>query len=191
MSRPRTPIVSVVGDSSLPGSDPRLRLAEEVGQAIVDAGYLLMTGGLGGVMESACRGARRSLRWHAGCIIAVLPGTDPREACELADIVLPTGLDAGRNLVLAQADAVVAIGGGAGTLAEMALAWAMYRLVIALRTDGWSGELADRRIDERVRYADIDDDRVYGASDAGEVVELLGRLLPRYARRHHGIRRPG
>ncbi|MGQ0615083.1 MAG: acyl-CoA synthetase [Planctomycetaceae bacterium] len=184
-----TPLVAVLGSARLLEGDPRAALAERVGRALVNAGYRLLTGGLGGVMERASVGARSSERYREGMTVAVLPGTDPAEAHDAADIVLPTGLDVGRNILLAHADAVVAIGGGAGTLGEIALAWAMFRLVIALRVEGWSGELADRRIDDRVRYKDISGDRVYGAGDEREVVALLSEWLPRYTRRHHGVRR--
>jgi SLOG cluster4 family len=97
-------------------------------------------------------------------------------------------LDHLRNSLLAQADAVVAIGGGAGTLTEIGLAWIYRRLIVALRVDGWSGELADRRIDERIRYANIADDRVFGASDAVEAADIVTARIGAYVCRHTGIR---
>lgn len=185
----RVPLIAVVGSGSLPDGDLRRELAERIGRMIVDEGYRLLTGGLGGVMEAAARGARAAESYREGAIVAVLPGTDPAEGGDLADIVLPSGLDVGRNLLLAHADAIVAVGGGAGTLTEIALAWAMFRLIIALRVDGWSGELADRRIDDRIRYADIPDDAVRGADDENAVAQLLRLWMPRYTRRHHGVAR--
>ncbi|MCK6479110.1 MAG: TIGR00725 family protein [Planctomycetes bacterium] len=182
-------VVSVVGDSSLEPGDPRMAAAERVGELLADHGYRVMTGGLGGAMEAACRGARRSAAWTPGTTIGVLPGTDPAEANEFVDVVLPTGLDHGRNVIVAQADAVVAIGGGAGSLSEVALAWAHKRLVLAMRCDGWSGRLADAPVDGRRRYPAIEDDRVYGFQSPDEVPELLSRLLPLYDGHHRGIRR--
>jgi len=185
----RVPLIAVIGSGSLPDGDFRRALAERIGRTIVDEGYRLLTGGLGGVMEAAAQGARASTSYREGAVVAVLPGTAPAEAGDLADIVLPSGLDVVRNLLMAHADAVVAVGGGAGTLTEIALAWAMFRLIIALRVDGWSGELADRRIDDRVRYPDIPDDVVRGAADEVEVSQLLRQWMPHYTRRHHGIAR--
>ena len=178
-----------MGDGRLDAGDPRAALAESIGRALADAGYGIITGGLGGVMECAARGARSSPAHRPGTIVGVIPGMDPDVASDEMDLVLPTGLDVGRNILMAHADAMVAVGGGAGTLSEMAIAWAKFRLVIGMRVKGWSGELAGRRIDATERYPDIEDDRVYGASTAEEVVALLAEHLPRYRRRHTGIRR--
>ena len=110
----------------------------------------------------------------------------------LLDIALATGLDQARNFIVANSDAVIAIGGGAGTLSEMAAAWQLQRLLIAFRVQGWSGRLADTRIDERVRYPDIAEDRAHGVDTPQEAIELLRRWLPKYHLRHGGIpkRRP-
>jgi uncharacterized protein (TIGR00725 family) len=183
-----SPIVAVVGDSRVEAGDERDRFAETIGRLIVDQGWRVQTGGLGGVMESACRGARGSARWAPGSTIGILPGWDPADANPYVDVAIPTGGDHGRNLVVVQADAVVAIGGGAGTLSEIALAWMYFRLVIAKRGEGWAGRLADQRVDERVRYADVPDDRVYGVDTPDEAIAMIDRLMPAYGRRHHGVR---
>ena len=116
-----------------------------------------------------------------------LPGFDPGDGNLYADIVVPTGLHHVRNALVAQSDAVIAVGGGAGPLAEIAFAWMYFRLIVALRVDGWSGRLADRHIDARVRYADLPDDRAYGADDAASAVGLTIQVVERYDRRHRGI----
>jgi uncharacterized protein (TIGR00725 family) len=112
------PYVAVVG----PGRDvdeAELAVAEEAGAAIADAGATLVCGGLGGVMEAACRGARS----RGGLTVGLLPGTDREDANGWVVLALPTGLGEGRNaLIVRAADAVVAIGGGWGTLSEIALA---------------------------------------------------------------------
>jgi uncharacterized protein (TIGR00725 family) len=117
MPRP-VPYVAVVG----PGRDvdvAELAAAEEAGAAIADAGATLVCGGLGGVMEAACRGARS----RGGLTVGLLPGTDREDANGWVVLALPTGLGEGRNaLIVRAADAVVAIGGGWGTLSEIALA---------------------------------------------------------------------
>ena len=172
--------IAVVGDARIRHGDRQERLAFEIGRGVVDAGYHLVTGGLGGVMEAAHRGARSSKRWHHSAGIGLLPGSDPAEANPYVDIAIPTGLGFGRNLLVAQCRAVIAIGGGAGTLSEMAFAWSLRRLLIALCCGGWSERLADQKIDDRQRYTDIPEDRVYGASTSEQALQLLQFWLPRY-----------
>ncbi len=186
--RLRRVCVAVIGDARVERSDRRWTLAMGVGAGLVDRGYCVLTGGLGGVMEAACLGARQSTSWCAGTTIGLLPGTDPGRANPYVDIPLATGLDHGRNQIVAQASAVIAIGGGAGTLSELAFAWIHRRLIIGLRCGGWSERLADERIDERIRYREIPDDRVYGADTAEEALVLLDRNLERYSGRHREIR---
>jgi uncharacterized protein (TIGR00725 family) len=188
-SESRRRVIAVVGDAVVSAGSPKDVLAEEIGRALVDAGYRVMTGGLGGVMESACRGAKSSSRYAQGDTIGVLPGHDPSEANAHVDIVIPSGLDHVRNSVVAHADAIIAIGGGAGTMSEICLAWIYKRLVIGLRIDGWSGRMADQRVDQRVRYPNEPDDRVFGADSASDVVRLLTERLDRYSGNYQGVRR--
>ena len=100
-------------------AEAELAAAEEVGAAVAAAGCGLVCGGLGGVMEAACRGARS----RGGLTVGILPGLDREEANGWVVVALPTGLGEARNaLVMRAADAVVAVGGGWGTLSEIALA---------------------------------------------------------------------
>src|ERR687885_1958302 len=108
-----------------------LEAAEEAGAAVAEAGCGLVCGGLGGVMEAACRGARS----RGGLTVGFLPGLDRDDANGWVIAALPTGLGEGRNvLVVRAADAVVAIGGGWGTLSEIALALKAGRPVVGVRT---------------------------------------------------------
>jgi uncharacterized protein (TIGR00725 family) len=109
--------IAVVGPGS--ASVGQLETAEEAGAAIAEARAGLVCGGLGGVMEAACRGARS----RGGLTLGLLPGTDREAANGWVVVAVPTGLGEARNaLVVRAADAVVAIGGGWGTLSEIALA---------------------------------------------------------------------
>lgn len=128
-------------------------------------------------MAAASEGAREAAGWRPGTIIGVLPGDSPDEANPWVEIALPTGLGHGRNAVVARADAVIAVGGGAGTLSEMAFAWLHDRLIIGLRCGGWSERLAGERLDERVRWPGIPDDCVWSAGDSAEALALLERWL--------------
>ncbi len=108
-------------------------MAEEVGAEIAGAGAVLVCGGLGGVMAAACRGAKAG----GGLTVGLLPGDDRAAANAWVDLVVATGLGEGRNLLIVRmADAVVAIGGGYGTLSEIALARKIGRPVVGLNT--WS-----------------------------------------------------
>jgi uncharacterized protein (TIGR00725 family) len=100
-------------------SAEELEAAEEVGRLLAEGGAILVCGGLGGVMEAACRGARSA----GGLTLGILPGRDRREANRYVEVAVATGLGEARNaLVVRSADAVVAVGGAYGTLSEIALA---------------------------------------------------------------------
>jgi uncharacterized protein (TIGR00725 family) len=112
------PCIAVVG-AGRDADERDLAAAEEAGAAIATSGASLVCGGLGGVMEAACRGARS----RGGLTIGLLPGDDREDANGWVVLALPTGLGEARNaLIVRAADAVVAIGGGWGTLSEIALA---------------------------------------------------------------------
>ena len=179
--------VAVIGNARIESDSTQEKLAFEIGKRVIDGGYRLMTGGLGGVMEAACRGGRQSFNWADGSIIGVLPGSDPGDANPYVDIAIPSSLDHGRNILVAQADAVVAVGGGAGTLSEMALAWAHKRLIIGVRCGGWSERLAGQPIDNRRRYKSIPNDMVYPADTPDEAFRLLDKLISLYTGTHKGI----
>ncbi len=103
--------------------------AEEVGRLLAQRGCAVVTGGLGEVMAAAHRGAREA----GGATIAILPGEDRSAANPWAEHVVVTGIGHARNLaVAASGDAVIAIGGSYGTIAEMALALRLGRPVVAL-----------------------------------------------------------
>lgn len=176
----RAPVIAVIGNAGLPQDDPRCVFAFELGRALVDAGYVIVSGGRDGVMQAVCRGAHAAAAYRPGVTVGVLPSSDPREANEWVDVPICTGLGLARNVVCAHGEAVVAIGGGAGTLSELALAWQFGRLLIAARLDGWSGKVADTRLDDRLRYPELADDRVFGASTPDEVVDLLRDRLRSY-----------
>ena len=103
--------------------------AEEVGRLLAERGCTVVTGGLDEVMSAAHRGAKAV----GGVTIAILPGESRRAANPWADHVIVTGIGHARNLaVAASGDAVIAIGGSYGTIAEMALALRLGRRVVAL-----------------------------------------------------------
>jgi uncharacterized protein (TIGR00725 family) len=125
--------VAVVGPGEATAEE--LLAAEAVGRELAGRGAVVVCGGLGGAMEAACRGAREA----GGTTVGILPGSDRAAANRYVDIAIPTGLGEGRNvLVVRAADALVAVGGGYGTLSEIALALKAGKRVVGL--DSWSIE---------------------------------------------------
>ena len=139
--------IAVVGPGE--ASAGELVVAEEAGALIALAGAGLVCGGLGGVMEAACRGARS----RGGLTLGLLPGLDRDAANGWVVVAVPTGLGEARNaLVVRAADAVVAIGGGWGTLSEIALA--LKTGVPVVGVDTWEPAIGGSPADGIVRAAD-------------------------------------
>lgn len=121
--------IAIIGGSEFDEED--CRAAEEVGSNLAQSGALLLCGGLAGVMEAACRGAKQ----HGGTTIGFLPGNRRGDENDFVDIALPTGLGEMRNMVIVHAaDAVIAIGGEFGTLSEVAFALRVGKPVVGLGT---------------------------------------------------------
>lgn len=155
--------VAVIGERDPRGPDASrlLEWAEEIGQLLARGGATVVTGGLGGVMRAASRGAASV----GGLTIGLLPGADPSEANEYVRIPIATGLGVVRNLVVVTAgDAVVAVGGRHGTLSEIGLALRMGRHVVTLAS--WRVEPEQR----------VGGPRVHRARDPREAAELALRL---------------
>src|ERR687892_1576500 len=107
--------ISVIGSSE--GSPEILRDAEAVGRGIAEGGAVLVCGGLTGVMEAASKGAAEA----GGTVVAVLPTLSPADANPYVSYAIATGTGHARNLsVVASGEAVIAVGGGGGTLSEIA-----------------------------------------------------------------------
>jgi uncharacterized protein (TIGR00725 family) len=160
-------IISVIGGSD--SDDAVLELAEEIGEEIAQRGVALACGGLGGVMEAACRGAKK----HNGLTIGILPTDIKEHANKYVDVVMPTGLGYARNFLVAKTgDAVIALDGSAGTLSEIAIAWFSERPIVAMaQSGGWSQKLAGTQIDGRRA------DKVYSAKTPREAVDLIFKAL--------------
>ena len=121
--------IAVIGGSR-PGR-PAVEAALEVGRLIARAGAVVVCGGLGGVMEAACRGARE----EGGLAIGILPGGSPADANPWVDVAVATGLGYTRNaLVVMNADAVIAVDGEYGTLSEIAYGKIHGKTVVGLGT---------------------------------------------------------
>jgi uncharacterized protein (TIGR00725 family) len=119
--------IAVIGNAeTTPGE---YDAAYTTGRIIAGSGAVLVCGGLGGVMEAACKGAREA----GGTTVGILPGTDGGNP--YLDITIRTSLGHARNVLVVQsADAVIAVGGGYGTLSEIAVALKTGRPVFGIHT---------------------------------------------------------
>ena len=154
MSGGRARMVAAVGGAEC--SPQEGALAETVGKELASRGVAVVCGGRGGVMEAACRGAREA----GGLTVGILPGVSGAEGNPHLSVAIPTGLGHARNsLVVLAGEAVIAIGGGPGTLSEIGIALKLGRRVIGLST--WEAVRPDGKQAEILR-----------AKTAGEAVDL-------------------
>jgi uncharacterized protein (TIGR00725 family) len=131
--------------------------AERVGASLAEANFGIVCGGLGGVMEAACRGAKGAGGWTVG----ILPGARASDANGWVDIAIPTGLGEARNAIVVRAAAgVIAVGGEYGTLAEIAFALKFRLPVVGL--DTW-----------QLQRRGADDAGILRATDPVMAVKLL------------------
>jgi uncharacterized protein (TIGR00725 family) len=121
--------IGVIGGSDC--SNDVYKLAQEVGERIAKAGAVLVCGGLGGVMEAACKGAKKA----GGTTIGILPGIDKSQANSYIDFPIVTGLEEGRNLlVIRNSDVIIALPGEYGTLSEIAFCLKLGKPIVGLST---------------------------------------------------------
>jgi len=122
-------IISVIGAGTC--NNETYSIAEEIGKLIAQKGAILVTGGLGGVMEAASKGAIEA----GGTTVGILPGFSKEDANKYVSIPITTGLSHARNIIIARsADAVIAVSGEYGTLSEIAVALKLGKPVIGIKT---------------------------------------------------------
>jgi len=137
----------VIGSAADHCTKEARELAYRVGAEAARRGATLLTGGLGGVMESACKGAKE----NHGITVGIIPQDEPHYANEYCDIVIATGIGWARDFATAySADAIILIGGGAGALIETCAGYLKGKPIIAIEG---SGGVADQTkgtfLDER------------------------------------------
>ena len=122
-------VIGVIGAGDAAGDE--YETAFETGREIARRKFTLVCGGMGGVMEAACRGAKS----EGGLTLGIIPGELKNEANPYVDIPIVTGMGHGRNIIVVRSsDAVIAIGGSFGTLSEIAFALRLGIPVIGIRT---------------------------------------------------------
>lgn len=129
-------VIGVIGRGV--ASEEELNTAYEVGREIAKRDIVLVSGGMGGVMEAACRGAKT----EGGLTVGIIPGIEKGEANPYVDIPVVTGMGHGRNIIVVHSsDAIIAIGGSYGTLSEIAFALRLRIPIIGINTWDVSSEI--------------------------------------------------
>jgi hypothetical protein len=125
-------VIGVIGSDGKISKEVEL-IAEQIGRDIASRGFVLLCGGRGGVMEAACRGAKK----QGGTTIGILPSLDKSQANSHVDVVIPTSLGYARNSIVASApDVLIAVCGSVGTLSEIALALNYKKPVVVVDCSG-------------------------------------------------------
>lgn len=141
--------IAVIGYNKDRCTDIASKLAYEVGMEIARAGAVLVCGGLGGVMESACRGSKE----NGGTTIGIIPQEEFSYANQYCDIVVCTGIGYARDfIVAASADGIIAVGGGVGTLIELGVGYMTKKTIVAIAGSGGVADMyGGKFLDERQR----------------------------------------
>jgi uncharacterized protein (TIGR00725 family) len=161
-------IISIIGASEI-SSEVELK-AIELGRLLAKNDYAISCGGLTGVMEAVCKGAKQ----EGGLTIGITPFEQKGTANKYVDIEIPVPFSQARNIIVVlSGDACVAVSGKAGTLSEICFAWIYNKPLLAL-TDvgGWSSKIAGQQIDDRRK------DRVIGIDNPQGIIDKLNEIFP-------------
>ena len=160
-------IISVIGASEIDKEIEDKTI--EIGRLIAKNHYAVACGGLSGVMEAICKGAKE----EGGVTIGIIPHTEKSLANKYVDIVIPCPFSQARNIVVVlTGDVCLAISGKAGTLSEICFAWIYDKPIVALSSvQGWSSKIANQKLDNRRN------DMIYGVSTPLEAINKINELL--------------
>jgi len=137
--------ITVIGDAD--ASPGAFMFAEKLGTELAMSGYIVVTGGRGGIMEAVCKGSYNA----GGITVGILPTSSFEAANQYCTVIIPTGLGHARNIITAlSCIAIVSIGGGAGTLSEICFGWIYQKPIFVFdQFDGWSEKVAERQLDNK------------------------------------------
>ena len=161
--------ILVIGNNTNGCTPKHEQIAYDVGAEIAKSGSVLVTGGLGGVMNAASHGAHDA----NGLTIGIIPQADASEANEYCDVVIPTGMGLTRDYLNAlAADGVIVIGGGSGTLSETCASYMYKKPIVAIRNlNGSVEKYIDGYIDHRENV------QIIGADSPQEAVKKILELI--------------
>ena len=143
--------VGIIGPNKKSCTNEIYTFGLKLGKYIIDHNYIIVCGGKEGIMEAVCKGAHTSEKYTFGSTIGILPEENKTSANKYVDIAIPTGVGIARNIqIINTADILIAVGGGAGTLSEIAFAWQKKKYVLChSEFYGWAKELAGKAIDKK------------------------------------------
>lgn len=161
--------IAVLGSDEDMCSKKAYKIAEEVGREIAKEGFVLITGGGGGVMEAAAKGAKKM----GGLTVGILFGSKKEEANLYCDIIIPSGMGFARDSINANsADAVILVEGGVGTLSEATYAYFDKIPMIAMvKSGGTAKKYANKFLDKRRR------ERIIPARSAKEAINIIKKKV--------------
>ena len=157
--------IAVIGYNSDKSNFLTDKVAYEVGREIAKANATLICGGLGGVMENACKGAKE----HGGLTVGIIPQEDFTYANNFCDIVIASGIGYARDFIVAtSADGIIVVGGGVGTLLELCVGYMLKKTIVTIPNTGGTAEIyGGKYLDERKRIL------ISTAGDAESAVQLI------------------
>lgn len=160
-------VVSVIGASEINKEIEDKTI--EIGRLLANNNYAVACGGLSGVMEAICKGAKE----EGGFTIGIIPSTEKSMANKYVDVIIPCPFSQARNIVVVlTGDICLAISGKAGTLSEICFAWIYNKPIVALSSvEGWSSNIANQRLDDR--RSDV----VYGVNTPLEAIAKINELI--------------
>jgi uncharacterized protein (TIGR00725 family) len=143
--------IGVIGPNKSMCSQQLYDFGVKLGRLIATKDRTFVCGGLGGFMEAVCKGVKQSPDTFNGQTVGILPDDKAETANQYIDLPIPTGAGIARNIIIVRtADIIIAAGGGAGTLSEIAFAWQLNKTVLCITPfDGWAKELAGKNLDTR------------------------------------------
>lgn len=143
--------IGIIGPNKSMCSQQLYDFGVELGKKVATKERTFVCGGLGGFMEAVCKGVKLSPDTFKGQTVGILPDDTTENANPFIDTAVATGQGIARNLIIVQtADIIIAAGGGAGTLSEIAFAWQLKKKVLCVTLfEGWAKELAGKNLDDR------------------------------------------
>jgi uncharacterized protein (TIGR00725 family) len=143
--------IGIIGPNNKMCSKELYDFGVQLGLQIATKERTFVCGGLGGFMEAVCKGVKQSPDTFNGQTVGILPDDTSDNANPFIDTAVATGQGIARNIIIVRtADIIIAAGGGAGTLSEIAFAWQLEKKVLCLTNfEGWAKELAGKNLDDR------------------------------------------
>jgi uncharacterized protein (TIGR00725 family) len=143
--------IGIIGPNNKMCSKELYDFGVQLGRQIATKDRTFVCGGLGGFMEAVCKGVKLSPDTFNGQTVGILPDDTSDNANPFIDTAVATGQGIARNIIIVKtADIIIAAGGGAGTLSEIAFAWQLEKKVLCLTNfEGWAKELAGKNLDDR------------------------------------------